>query len=1323
MSMKWRGLLLGGILQRIFAFNLLFAAVVFAADTRPYEFVRANRTTDEITPWIDFEAETGWTGTATGGSVDVVRSQAHQLFGDWTLAVLLNAAEARVKPSAPLSLPIADFTTCGVWVRGVRRNYGAGQPKYPELLLAFADGSGRERLVATAPTEWDAVPRVDWGDWHWIVRRFSEAERAELAKLRFNGFVFRGCTNDAPVTFYLDNVSFFRDDISGTVGIRPLDVSKLDFPTRLEGAMPESSAKGAVNAVVTNGTQIVLSYEGDDGRLVYVWDRASDSPDALTAQWNGGRPFRPMRLGGTVGPGKAEWSLSIRGKTLVMDVTAPAEAVTEVHCGFSPTAEKRLKVPMYPTEFNWRGLDARIQLTDGVFSYAFADWYRSGASKIEMRWAGDDFESPKRQARETAARPADLGPFGTPPPVRKHAVSAGYEVCDYLPKTDGRRNEVHERLYLTVSPTFDEVLPTIANPVSPWKHVTGTSAWYAYASTADRERDRRIWRQVRGLGIRNVVLNDHEVCFRDGGESFTFRLDPAPGKGGEQGLRDWARFLIDELGYRYGPYNNFTDFAPINANWSINRAGREPDGSLTRAWMRCYSPKPLYGLEMCRRYTPVLKERYGFNTAYCDVHTAAAPWERTDYDARTPGAGRFATTYYAYGAILEEQRRTWNGPVYSEGTRQYLYAGLVDGNYAQSRINPEKDPWIVDFNLLRIHPLECDFGMGNLEMFNGARRPFGTDDSRLDFFIAAELAFGNAPYLAADFLWTPTANHGPAYNPKAVFDFAKGAPLVMRSYFMPLALASRYTQARAKAIRYANAHGEPETTSDAIRSGAINRNQVIVEYEDGTCVAVNGSLAERMLTNWNWGWRIDLSPTGYCGWTKDGKVMVVSTDDGRGRFDYCASDDYVFLDARGVHRELPRAKGDGTAVRYRENGEWKTVTLRGHVEFTDLPVKKPVFHVPPSLYAMPGVECNVYFENILDSNVPRNYSCHGESKVGQSFDSRWAFTPKASDAGKDYEVRFTAYDDSGLVAEATTVVKVAPEKTAAAKAERRTMALLGDSLTNCRYQDRLETDLKAAGFVNFTPVGSHGLMACTNVVGVTPHDGYGGYTFWAFLDHYEIADDELQLLEKEAERDQLKHLGVKLGKGEGWRRHTMKSPLVRIVDGRKTVDVQAWLDRINGGQAPDYIVIQLGGNGMSENPAASYFWNAGNAKLLHEKLRAAAPEATIAFCYYPCGSRGEHGYGTNNGAAPGRSGMAYRHKAFHLNRELERLVRNLGDPKTVMVPFGSAIDPDGGYIRKLVPENACSDRKTLRCTNAVHPGETGGRQLGDALAAWLANVW
>ena len=49
---------------------------------------------------------------------------------------------------------------------------------------------------------------------------------------------------------------------------------------------------------------------------------------------------------------------------------------------------------------------------------------------------------------------------------------------------------------------------------------------------------------------------------------------------------------------------------------------------------------------------------YGVKMSYTDVHTANPQWEYNDFDARVPGAGTMAATFYAYGQLLlNDQRR------------------------------------------------------------------------------------------------------------------------------------------------------------------------------------------------------------------------------------------------------------------------------------------------------------------------------------------------------------------------------------------------------------------------------------------------------------------------------------------------------------------------------------------------------------------------------------------------------------------------------------------------------------------------------------------
>ena len=911
---------------------VLVAAVLCAgcvSDTRPYEFVDARRETDEIAPWIDFETETGWRAEAkAGGFAAAERCDERQLFGKKVLRLRYRGArDVRLRPAEPLEIPAA-HEWFSAWIWNDQSNYSQPKKESADYGIVLVDAQGRETRMPFRRNGYDKV--MGWMDWTWMAKRFSpeELKVLETPRLRFDGFYVSGVTDDEMRTAYFDNLAFFTRDES-----RPLELAKVQavgVPTRSEGACPLSKADGSRNETAVADGVTTFSYIGADGRLDYFW---RGTPDTLEASWNGGARFRPCRgAGAKTNPEAASYEARLDGKTLVVDVQAPAgEEYVSMGRPDGARILSRSAVGCLADGYEWE--DSRSLVTaldDGTsrfFTLTFGDWYVSDASALTF-----------------------------------HADAAGVTNCAavYRPKTDGLRNPVRERLYVTVSPDFVETLPVIANPTSVWKKVTGSHAWCAYASSADRSFDKAFWRNLHGLGVRKVVINDHECCMRDGGESFTFREKAAPGKGGDAGLRDWTDFLVNELHYRYGPYNNFTDFAPVNANWRFDRACREPSesfyscgevkhcsGGLTPAWMRNYGPKPQWAYEACRHYAPILEEKFGFNTAYCDVHTAVYPWIYCDFDARCEGAGKFRTVFNAYCAILKEQKRNWNGPVYSEGGCQYLYAGHVDGNYAQVRLNPDKDPWIVDFDLRRIHPLECDFGMGNLDMFTAT--PKDPKDpvlpEMLDRFLAATLAFGHAPYLCVDAMFSPRQHHGFGYAlGSAKYDPVAGLPLVLRSYFMVRPAAERYSLATAEEILYLGADGTWRDVSAAVLSGDRKMNRIAVRYSDGTCVVANGDRELRLKAT-AFGRNLDLPPTGYAVWTADGSLEIESSDRFGSRVDYSASPEAVFLDTRAAKDPVvfPRARGKGRAVRFRDGDGWKTVVLEGQVEFED---EKRAFGVP-----------------------------------------------------------------------------------------------------------------------------------------------------------------------------------------------------------------------------------------------------------------------------------------------------------------------------------------------------------------------------------------
>jgi hypothetical protein len=572
----------------------------------------------------------------------------------------------------------------------------------------------------------------------------------------------------------------------------------------------------------------------------------------------------------------------IWNKSLVIDILAPGGNVAEVRYGHAEGLETpRLVTSPYYAYNVYANVRPAVILSGPpdkpIFVAGATDWYRSNASEL---FAANSVDS--------------------------HGVvyngGTRYGLC-----TNGRRNDCFERLFITVSPRYDEVLPTIPNPKSPYLNVGGTRLWHSFSASPDKMQDREIFKRTHSYGLTQMIVTNHETLWRDGNESFTFRTQTAPAKGGDEAEKAFSRFMQDDLGYVYGPYNNFTDLAPVNANWSLDNVSRHQDYSLVSAWARCYNPKPSRAVEYAARLTPIIQAKFHYSTAYCDVHTAVPPWQYTDYDSRVPGAGTFASTFYAYGEIMLIQKQSWRGPVYSEGGQHWMYAGLTDGNYAQDQgWKWEREPWLVDFDLRRIHDQEADFGMGNLDMFrHGEAIPANVpdnSDTALDRFTAATLAFGHAGFWAFS-------------EPN----------LMMRNYYMVQQIASRYTQVPAKQILYVGGDGTACPTSDALANGAYKRSQVAVQYADGTVVVANGNWAERLRAAL-FGRRVDLPPNGYAAWTADGKINVLSSDPDGLRCDYAVAPAYIFVDGRGHWARFPLAASNGAAVaRNLGNGNWEII--------------------------------------------------------------------------------------------------------------------------------------------------------------------------------------------------------------------------------------------------------------------------------------------------------------------------------------------------------------------------------------------------------------
>ena len=391
------------------------------------------------------------------------------------------------------------------------------------------------------------------------------------------------------------------------------------------------------------------------------------------------------------------------------------------------------------------------------------------------------------------------------------------------------------------------------------------------------------------------------------------------------------------------------------------------------------------------------------------------------------------------------------------------------------------------------------------------------------------------------------------------------------------------------------------------------------------------------------------------------------------------------------------------------------ITLNQAGAYTPVPPRLNLT-LPETVYTAPGLETNIYFENVIDSATPEAYAVEVKCPRGTHGNKRWFWTPDAKDAGKEFVLELRLFNDWGMIASKKCKVVVARE--AADRKAKITLALLGDSGVNCRYPTHLLNVMRERGYANYTPVGKHSGSGKPVVPGGIAHDGYGGFSWQSFLERWVYSTGELPQAQNEAEKEQMRALGVRnIPQSQMYR---MRSPLLKVVNGKKVLDIPGWFGAINKGKAPDFIVIQLGGNDVFSTRAEKLDerikYVMGNARKLLAELRKHAPNAKIGVASGVCGCA-QDGFGANYNCY--QSKYQYRRNILRYTREIAALVKELNDPKLSFIPMHHNIDPENSFITGSFPVHARSKQKVVRLRNALHPSITGGYQLGDAIACWL----
>jgi lysophospholipase L1-like esterase len=333
--------------------------------------------------------------------------------------------------------------------------------------------------------------------------------------------------------------------------------------------------------------------------------------------------------------------------------------------------------------------------------------------------------------------------------------------------------------------------------------------------------------------------------------------------------------------------------------------------------------------------------------------------------------------------------------------------------------------------------------------------------------------------------------------------------------------------------------------------------------------------------------------------------------------------------------------------------------------------------LPPTFYAVPGVEMNIYYDNIVLTETPEKYRFEVSCNLGSAEQDHWTVTPKDSDVGQHpLSVKVTDANGKDLGTANTTLHVSAADS--GSKRDTYRLLIIGDSLTNATiYSNEIARLLSTPGNPQWQMLGTHKPKSAAKGVA---HEGYGGWTWQRFVSKYEPHPD-----------------------GTNRKR---SSPFVYLgKDGKPVLDFKRYFKEECNGNTPDAVIIMLGINDCFsakqdaiDDKIDGMFTQ---ADILIKALQTAAPQAEVGICLTTPGNSRQEAFYANYKDRYSRWGWKkIQHRL--VQRQIEKFAGR-EKQNLFIVPTELNLDIVNGY-----PVN-----------NGVHPNKAGYQQIGATIYSWL----
>lgn len=354
--------------------------------------------------------------------------------------------------------------------------------------------------------------------------------------------------------------------------------------------------------------------------------------------------------------------------------------------------------------------------------------------------------------------------------------------------------------------------------------------------------------------------------------------------------------------------------------------------------------------------------------------------------------------------------------------------------------------------------------------------------------------------------------------------------------------------------------------------------------------------------------------------------------------------------------------------------------------------------LPPRIYAVPGIEMNVYFDNVCLALNWTNYVFDVTCVKGVQQAERWTVVPTEQDRGEYPFILEVRNEANQLIAHAETVLQVAPKNAGAETPV--TFLTIGASETHAAvYPAHLLELCKTPGNPRLTLVGHTPDPSVAEV----RIEGYGGWTARRFMTHFTT--------EKRAE-----------GKVH-WKVWNASSSPFLYSDGAGgfKADFALYCRDFNQGKAPDFITITLGGNDTfsctEETIEKALDIMVKHYDGLIDAIRQVGKDTTIGvvLMYPPAAS--QDAFGANYGC-----GQTLWQCKRNFHRLAERVIQHYGhreNERVYLVPVKSNLDCVHNFPAVKTPWNSQTKTEGVRLNNALHPTAEGYRQVGDTIYCWM----